>query len=217
MKPGDFLLGVFDFFAVLLPGSLATWLALQYIPAGALQDALSFGLGGTPDPVVLGTAFLVSSYMLGHFVFMTGAHLDPSYDRWLRRAKPLSRDTTFDAAKKVRDTLSEDLHGAEFTLLKWSKVYIQITAPNARAEIDRLEADQKFFRSVVVVSAAFAAHFLLRDGAPAPGIAAIAMCALSYRRYIEQRWKMSELIYGTAAIVYGASASGAAATTNGPQ
>ena len=32
MKPGDFLLGVLDFFAVLLPGSLIAWLATQYVP-----------------------------------------------------------------------------------------------------------------------------------------------------------------------------------------
>lgn len=78
MKPGDFLLGVFEFFAILLPGSLATWLAVQYVPEAVLKKTLTFGLGSasSPDTVVLGTAFLVSSYTLGHFVFMAGAKLD---------------------------------------------------------------------------------------------------------------------------------------------
>ena len=74
-------------------------------------------------------------------------------------------------------------------------------------EIDRLEADQKFFRSLVVISVALAAHFLLREAAPVAGIAALAMGALSYQRYVEQRWKMTELIYGTAVIAHKASAS----------
>ena len=43
MKPGDFFLGVLDFFAILLPGSLATWLAIQYVPAASLRSALMFG------------------------------------------------------------------------------------------------------------------------------------------------------------------------------
>ena len=78
MKPGDFLLGVFEFFAILLPGSLATWLAVQYIPDSVLKEALTLSAGSpsNPDSVVLGIAFLVSSYTLGHFVFMAGAKLD---------------------------------------------------------------------------------------------------------------------------------------------
>ena len=45
MKPGDFLLGVFEFFAILLPGSLATWLAVQYIPDSVLKEALTLSAG----------------------------------------------------------------------------------------------------------------------------------------------------------------------------
>jgi hypothetical protein len=50
----------------------------------------------------------------------------------------------------------------------------------------------------------FAAHFLLRESAPAAGLVAIVMGVLSYQRFVEQRWKMSELIYATAVIVHGA-------------
>jgi len=44
MKPGDFLLGVLDIFAILLPGVVATWLLVQYIPAPVLRDTLSLGI-----------------------------------------------------------------------------------------------------------------------------------------------------------------------------
>ena len=73
-----------------------------------------------------------------------------------------------------------------------AKTYIQIKAQPARVEIDRLEADQKFFRSLVVISVLLAAHFLLREAAPVAGIASVVMGVLSYQRYLEQRWKMSE-------------------------
>jgi hypothetical protein len=220
MKPGDFLVGVFDFFAILLPGSFATWLIVQYIPPAFLREALSFRLETQPDAVVLGTAFVLSSYMLGHFVGMAGAQLDSSYDRWRRRAKPTDSDKTFKAARSVQEAVSKELIGGAFTTLKWAKAYVQIKAPGARGEIERLEADQKFFRSLVVVSTAFAAHFLLREGAPVAGTAAIVMAALCYQRYVDQRWKMTELTYATAVIVYralGAGSSAASELTSGEQ
>lgn len=208
MKPSDFLVGVFDFFAILLPGSFATWLMVQYIPPAFLREALSFRLENQPNGVVLGTAFLLSSYMLGHFVFMTGAQLDSSYDRWRRRTKPTGHDATFQAARNVQRAVNEELAGGAFTTLKWAKAFVQIKASGARVEIDRLEADQKFFRSLVVILTAFAAHFLLREAAPLAGTTAIAMAVLSYRRYVDQRWKMTELTYATAVIVYKATATG---------
>lgn len=203
MKPGDFLLGVLDFFAILLPGVLATWLVAQYIPPATLRNALSLGPAGADGDSswVIGTAFLLASYTLGHFVFMIGSGLDVSYDRWRRRHRPANRDTTYAAARTLHERLNKEIFGGPFSTLKWAKAYIQVNAQHARAEIDRLEADQKFFRSLVVISAAFAAHFLLKESAPLAGGAAIGMGYLAYHRYVDQRWKMTELIYATALIV----------------
>lgn len=217
MKPGDFLLGVLDFFAILLPGSLATWLVTQYIPPAELRHALSFGLGDgstNPDTLVLGTAFLLSSYMLGHFVFMAGALLDAPYDRWRNRAKPTGRDKAFQSAKALQTQLTGDIVGGDFTTLKFSKAYIQVVSSPARVEIDRLDADSKFFRSLVVIWAAGAAHFLLREQSPVAGLVAVVMAVLSYHRYREQRWKMTELSYGTAVVAHAISSSKKAATNS---
>lgn len=214
MKPGDFLLGVLDFFAVLLPGSLATWLVAQYIPAQELRTALWFGFGdgsANPDKLVLGAAFLLSSYLLGHFVFMAGAQLDPVYDRWRKRTKQEAKDKAFQAASNLQKELTKDLVGGEFTTLKWARAYVQAKAPSARVEIDRLEADSKFFRSMVVVSALAAAHFLLREQAPVAGLVALGITGLSFHRYREQRWKSTELSYGTAVILHATGSSGEAA------
>lgn len=210
MKPGDFLLGVLDFFAILLPGSLATWLVAQYIPPAELRKALSFGFAEyetNPDAVLLGGALLLSSYMLGHFVHMTGSQLDVVYDRWRRRVKPTGNDATFKAADALRKQMTPNLTGGEFSTLKWSKAYIQAESPAARVEIDRLEADSKFFRSLIVVSIAFAAHFLLRVQSPAAFAAALGLAWLSFHRFRDQRWKLTELSYATAVIVHASAAA----------
>jgi len=207
MKPGDFLLGVLDFFAILLPGSLATWLAAQYVPANELRIALSFGVRDpslAPDGFVLGTAFVLSSYMLGHFVYMVGARLDTPYDRWRKRTKPADQDKAFLAARALHQELSSEIFGGDFTTFKWARAYIQVKAPAARVEIDRLEADSKFFRSLVVVALVGAAHFLLRAHSPTMSVIAVVLALLSYHRYRQQRWKMTELSYATAVIVHAA-------------
>ena len=194
-----------DFFGILLPGSLATWLVTQYIPPKTLREALSFGLGDStanPDLFVLGAAFLLSSYLLGHFVFMAGGKLDPIYDRWRKSAKPKDRDVAFLEAEKIQKKLTPGLVGGDFSTLKWARAYLQVKAPTARVEIDRLEADSKFFRSLIVVAALAAAHFLLREQSPVAGVAALAMAGLSYLRFKDQRWKMTEVCYGTAVIAY---------------
>jgi hypothetical protein len=203
MKPGDFLLGVLDFFAILLPGAMAAWLAVQYIPARGLRDALLLGFEkqGEPSDWVTVGAFLLASYVLGHFVFMMGSRLDGSFDRWRRRTKPHTRDRMYQSACRVQKSLTRDLADSDWTTLKWARAYIQVKAQHARFEIDRLEADQKFFRSLVVIAVAFAAHFFLLKGAPVAGLLAVGAGALSFSRYVEQRWKMTELTYGTAVIV----------------
>jgi hypothetical protein len=207
-KPGDFLIGVLDFFAILLPGSMATWLVTRYVPSADLLRHLSFGPGqAEPDSSTLWAAFLLSSYVLGHFVFMAGSRLDSSYDRWRRRTKPTASDKTFQAADALRKRLTPSLADSTFSTLKWTRSYIQLNAPLARAEIDRFEADSKFFRSLVVVSAAMVVHFLLVERTPGPGAACLALGAVAYWRFCDQRWKMAELAYGTAVILDATSAA----------
>jgi hypothetical protein len=210
MKPGDFLIGVLDVFAVLLPGVTAAWLVVQYVPRSALHDALLFGFetSGEPNEWVVGGAFFLTSYVLGHFVFMLGSKLDTSYDHWRTRTKPASRDKAYAAAKALRAGVTEELVDGDWSMLQWARAYIQVKAQHARVEIDRLEVDQKFFRSLVIIAVAFAAHFFLHEATPVAGVVAVVGGLVSYQRYREQRWKMTELIYGTAVIVSKTGTSG---------
>ncbi len=210
MTPGAFFLGVQDFFAVLLPGALAMWLVAQHAPSGVAE----FMLPRTKPALesVQWLVFFLGSYVLGHFVFMAGSRLDPVYDGWRRRRKPTDRDRTFQAADALRKELTPGLSGGDFTTLKWAKAYIQIHSPGARVEIERFEATSKFFRGMVVMSVALCAHFLLM-GSASVAIIAIILGLLSYDRFRDQRWKATELSYGTAVILHETGRGAAAPTT----
>jgi hypothetical protein len=77
-EPQKFFIGLMDFFSILLPGALLTYLVM-----------------GKVGPVVLGAryselagaeawaAFLFASYLFGHLVFLLGSWLDELYD-WAR-------------------------------------------------------------------------------------------------------------------------------------
>jgi hypothetical protein len=78
-EPQKFFIGLMDFFSILLPGALLTYLLM-----------------GVVGPVVLGNrydkragaeawaALLFASYLFGHLVFLLGSWLDEFYD-WARR------------------------------------------------------------------------------------------------------------------------------------
>jgi len=54
-----------------------------------------------------------------------------------------------------------------------------------------------------VVAAAAVAHFLLTVGEPVFAVQAAIICALSFWRYCEERWKMTELAYLTVVVLHG--------------
>ncbi|MGH7788546.1 MAG: hypothetical protein ACRERC_16875 [Candidatus Binatia bacterium] len=207
------MIGVLDFFAVLLPGAIATWLLTYYLPPD-LSSALLPG-DGTPG-VARWIAFVLMSYALGHFVFMGGSKLDPAYDRWRKRTKPLAQDVAFQAAQKLRRQVTPTLSGGAFSTVNWARSYIGIHQPQARLEIDRIEANSKFFRGMVVISIMLAAHFLLARGDAVLAVGAIIACGLSFSRFCDQRWKMTELAYATAVIVYETRPDKAAAGAGEP-
>lgn len=197
-KPADFQLGLLDFFAVLLPGAIATWLLVQYLPPNL---ASAFRLeGGDTASVAPWIVSLLTSYALGNFVFMGGSKLDTAYDRWRRSSKPLSEDALFNAANALKERLTPSVVGGAFSTFKWARTYVGVHNPAARIEIDRFEATSKFFRGVVVISGALFAHFLLRERQAALAVGALVVGMLSFYRFCDQRWKMTEQAYATAII-----------------
>lgn len=78
-EPEKFFIGLMDFFSILLPGALLTFLLIIVIGPAAVTELQETGLPG-----VEWVAFLVVSYMCGHLAFLLSTVLDVPYD-WLRR------------------------------------------------------------------------------------------------------------------------------------
>lgn len=73
-----FFIGLMDFFSILLPGALLTYLLMGEVGPAVLGDHY-VNLEGAEG----WAAFLFASYLLGHLVFLLGSWLDGIYD-WLR-------------------------------------------------------------------------------------------------------------------------------------
>ena len=75
--PQKFFIGLMDFFSMLLPGSLLTYLLMGEVGPVVLGNRYA-ALDGTQA----WAAFLFANYLFGHLVFLLGSWLDGIYD-WL--------------------------------------------------------------------------------------------------------------------------------------
>jgi len=219
-EPQKFFIGVIDLFSILLPGALLTFL---------MQDELGpLVFGGDGYNALTGVAgwlaFLVSAYLVGHFIFLFGAWaLDtPVYDRirnatrqqqinrlargeplswWLTRAlardavKPNS-DVTVALAVRIKDHYIARLGSpSAINAFQWCKARLSLeNRADALAEVERFEADSKFFRSLVIVIPIFMA-WKLAHGAPVAAIYALPLLWLALWRYVDQRVKATNQSY----------------------
>lgn len=74
--PQKFFIGLMDFFSILLPGALLTYLLMGEVGPVVLGDRYSKLAGAEAW-----AAFLFASYLFGHLVFLLGAWLAEFYDR----------------------------------------------------------------------------------------------------------------------------------------
>jgi hypothetical protein len=200
-KPADFYIGVADLFAIILPGALASYLALETMKPHA---AKALFVSGSAQGWV---AFSLSSYLLGHFASLMGAaFLDPLY-KWtyVRYKKRSATDHLFKKVTLLKNAALESStkNKGETTNYKWARMNIQLRKAGAMQEIDRLEADSKFFRSVAVVSVVCASPIMSLAGSvwELPTWLAwalwVGLLVLSFWRFSNLRWKASEAAYLT--------------------
>ena len=192
MKPGDLYLGVLHFFSILLPGSVLVMLILW---SGQL-DALITEIALTKD-VERWAGFLLASYGLGHVTFLIASSLDwLVYDSLRKIVWPDKPGSPYNQATALRDAeLAQHLPDTtSMNTFTWAKASLLRAWPEASAEVQRFEADSKFFRSLCVVAVFAAVQFWLhdRDGL---GYAALLIGLLSLMRYAEQRQKSTRFAY----------------------
>ena len=218
-EPQKFFIGLMDFFSILLPGALLTYLAMDEV-----------------GPVVLGcdryqdltdakgvAAFLVASYLVGHLVFLLGSWLDLPYD-WLRRrslnkqiirlahrrtlspwfVRALSwmvfkqeQDLAVSCAGKIKEQALGALQAKDaINTFQWSKAWLNAQSPASLAVVQRFEADSKFFRCFTVVLLLLLAAWPWQYRWPAEGVSVVLLLLpLALWRYMEQRYKATNQAY----------------------
>ncbi|MEK6804179.1 MAG: NUDIX domain-containing protein [Nitrospirota bacterium] len=218
-EPQKFFIGLMDFFSILLPGALLTYL---------LMDKMG--------PVVLGydryqelteakgvAAFLVASYLVGHLVFLLSSWLDLPYD-WLRHRssnKQIIRlahrgtlspwfvralcwivfkqeqDLAVNCAGKIKEQALKPLQAQNaVNTFQWSKALLAQEHPDGLATVQRFEADSKFFRCFTVVLLLLLAEWPWQHRWPVEGVSVVLlMLPLALWRYMEQRYKATNQAY----------------------
>lgn len=217
-EPQKFFIGLVDFFSVLLPGVLFTYLLRDEIASHVLNHP-HWELATTEDALV----FLFASYLLGHFVFLLGSWLLDGYcydplrkatygeqvknlaeggklsNAWLRRLSQFlfnpETDVTLRKAARIKEHYLEPL-GASATVnaFQWAKARLTSECPEALATVQRFEADAKFFRSLVIVLLALLPWSLWYHKT-AVSIAIGPLLVLALWRYIDQRRKSTSQAY----------------------
>ncbi|HQY57232.1 MAG: NUDIX domain-containing protein [Nitrospira sp.] len=218
-EPQKFFIGLMDFFSILLPGALLTYLLMDEV-----------------GPVILGcnryqdlsdakgvAAFLVAGYLVGHLVFLLGSWLDLPYD-WLRGRslnKQIIRlahrgmlspwfvrafswivfkqeqDLAVICVGKIKAQALKPLQ-AQYAIntFQWSKALLAKEHPDSLAAVQRFEADSKFFRCFVVVLAVLAMTWPFDDTQRLIGTGILfGLLLLAFWRYMEQRYKATNQAY----------------------
>ena len=210
-KPGDFFIGVVNFFAILLPGAVLSFFSMGLASAYVNDRRHIYGFVQT---VIQGDAqrwvtFIVASYLLGQFVFLLGAPLDEVYDlvrkglvskhiksNWIRRKWDQNQRLHKDA-RVIKERYVGDCQKSEVVNpFQWAKANVQLRFPSAADEIYRLEADQKFFRGLIVVLIAVCTLlvFVYKAGW-LETVPYVIIMLLSFWRYVDQRRKSTDLAY----------------------
>ncbi|WP_293907675.1 hypothetical protein [Phenylobacterium sp.] len=201
-KPGDFYVGVVELFAVLLPGALLmAALLLTLVPL------VPAPFDGRVSVQAQWVAFAFGAYALGAFVFPVASLIDDRYyNPYRERRWPKADDHAYAWATDLRQRYFHQPQAARddipMNTFAWAKAVLMLHAPGAFNDVQRFEAESKFFRSLVVVLPVVGGLAMIQgvlDGAPglvvgAP-IVALVLARLSFHRYAERRHKSTEWAY----------------------
>ncbi len=189
-KPSEVYVGVLDLFAILLPGAVATAILAPKIGAlviGPLiaEPATDAGRWGT---------FLIASYFIGHLIFLVGSYVDRIYNVLREWISPYGNESAFQCATRVRDSLVNENEKAALNTFQWARSVLIAKCPAAADDVHRLEADSKFFRSLLVVCVLAFAVFL-SSGLVLESVAALVLVPPCFARYYERRLKSTTQAY----------------------
>lgn len=186
-KPGDFFVGIIDLFAIFLPGGVLTFALLIEYDVFFSQVASLTGARGW-------VAFLFASYLLGHIIFMVGARLDVLYDFHRKKKSPYTNESAYQCATNIKNNLLKKEELESVNTYHWAISFLITHYPDAMDEINRLVADSKFFRSLVVILP-IVSLILLSGGLYLHAFILILLIVPCYMRYYGRRLKSTTRAY----------------------
>lgn len=189
-KPSEFYVGILDFFAILLPGAIATAILQPVVGPLVLGPLIEVPEGEAGTWVV----FLAFSYFLGHLVFLGGSYLDVLYNFLRERRNPYGNESAYQCATRIRNTEIDETERKALNTFQWARSVLIAICPGAAEDVHRLEADSKFFRSLIVVSVLCAFVFFATNR-NIEGIVALAVVLPCFARYYERRLKSTTQAY----------------------
>lgn len=213
-KPSDFFVGVVDFFAIFLPGTLLVFIGLimaNMIMAQPHTFDPKFVLQAIPHQVSDWVVFLFASYVVGHFIFALGSlSLDRLYDHmyspWKRRKGDPLKDyveyikrNSFVDATRTTNIDDQSIIGT----FMWAAAIVRLKNSVAAREIDRGEADSKFFRSftIALLLLIVFVYWVVSIYPVQPPLRLLLVgclvlsVLLSLWRFMDLRWKLTEKTY----------------------
>lgn len=187
--PERFHIGIIDLFSILLPGAILAY-AIQTILAPEVFAAASM------TQAERWIALAIMAYVIGHFVFAAGSLLDNPYDRARERLHPLHGDYALLSAIAIKDLSLEKIaiNKSAINTFQWTKCRLAMAHPIALAQIQRYEADSKFFRSLFVVLLIIAIWAAVL-GRWYVAAACLVLTVASVWRYGDQRFKATRQAY----------------------
>jgi hypothetical protein len=110
------------------------------------------------------------------------------------RRQPYGNDSAFACAQRIRDAVMDDDERIALNVFQWSRALLIAKSPVAAEDVHRLEADSKFFRSLIVICIVAAIAFAI-DGRALYALAAAALTVPCFARYYERRLKSTTQAY----------------------
>jgi hypothetical protein len=190
VKPADFFIGVMEFFAILLPGAILTYLLFPF-SAAVVAPVLPI----PSEQVERWILFVILAYMLGHSLHHVGSLLDKAYD-WVYVSNYKRRDGDDPVLEQVKTQVANQVAYADKLPSKfsWAQSYVRVNSDSAASELERSGADSKFFRSLTLVLL-IAAVIAVAQSASWLGVGLFVAALFAFWRFCSRRWVTSQLTY----------------------
>lgn len=150
MKPTEFLIGAKEFFSVIVPG--AVFLLIMTLGTDGAFGVSIAGIGAI--------IFAVGAYLFGSIAAAMGSVLDLAVDAVLENPRYQRIDSDLrkrgETARQLRDEVARScsyqcLQSDTETLKSFWVSYLRLHCPVGAADLERLEATHKLFRSLTAV------------------------------------------------------------------